>query len=123
MQPQVSPKRLTVAFIVVFVWAAAVSAQQSMPCDLTEVRACVHLLDELRSFPSVYLTGILTGHPLTINLARRKECLRDAIVPINSVATMPGLTVRARATDHWRLRCVFAGRNCARRRRLLKTEK
>jgi len=36
---------------------------------------------------------------------------------------MAGVTVPARPTDHHQLRCAFAGRNRARQRRLLKTEK
>src|SRR6266550_9125317 len=52
MQPQVSPKGLTVAFVVVFTWAAAVSAQQSTPCDLTQVRSCVHLRDDSQLLPT-----------------------------------------------------------------------
>ena len=52
MQQQISPGRLAVGFVVVLVWAAAVSAQQSIPCDLTQVRACVHLRDDSQLLPT-----------------------------------------------------------------------
>ena len=51
---------------------------------------------------------------------------RDTIVSINTGNTgvaMPRVTVSGRATDRWPLRHAFAGRNGARQRRLLKTEK
>src|SRR2546425_1163027 len=51
------------------------------------------------------------------------EFIRDPNVSIDHGTATPGVTVPARATDRSRLRCAFAGRNCARQRRLLKTEK
>ena len=52
MQPQVSPRRLLVAFVAVLIWSASVFAQQSTPCDLTQVRACVHLRDDSQLLPT-----------------------------------------------------------------------
>jgi hypothetical protein len=52
MQPQVSPRLLTVAFVVVLISCAAASAQQSIPCDLSQVRACVHLRDDSQLLPT-----------------------------------------------------------------------
>src|SRR5688572_23789807 len=52
MQQQLSPMRLAVAFVVVLVWAAAASAQQSIPCYLSQVRACVHLRDDSQLLPT-----------------------------------------------------------------------
>src|ERR1700730_12606592 len=72
---------------------------------------------------SCYRAVSLTTEQFKLTKQDERKCLRDAIVPINTVATMPGVTVRARATDHWRLACVVAGCNFVRRRRLLKTEK
>jgi hypothetical protein len=52
MQQQVSPGRLAVACVGLLVWAAVGSAQTSIPCDLTLVRACVHLRDDSQLLPS-----------------------------------------------------------------------
>ena len=53
MRQQVSPGRLAVAFVGLLVWAAVGFAQTSTPCDLTLVRACVHLRDDSQLLPTI----------------------------------------------------------------------
>ena len=52
MQERVSPRHLATAFISLLACAVVASAQVSTPCDLTQVRACVHLRDDSQLLPT-----------------------------------------------------------------------